>query len=259
MTKHARGFTLIELMISIGIIGILISMLLPALSKMRLAAKQTKGMANLSSVAKSFELYGNSYGTYPFIEPGSPIQGPNGPMPVPEGMVGAQWIRPGAIIISSDPFEMEWMWASPMAKFTEVEKNYPTWVSPGLPTRLPDIEDVEPREQISVRLSNSFIARPELFGPNGKDDPKMIAPVRQGDVLSPSSKVMLFDAHVAYYSKRPQVVDSHYDAPTPMAFADGHGDAKNPVKANDAVANIMRGNSKIKLHSTANGVRGQDY
>lgn len=257
--RTSSGFSLIELLIAIGIIGILISIMLPALSKMRLAAKQTQGMANMRSVAASFAQYAGQYQMYPFIQPGTPIQGAHGTIQVPEGMIGSQWIRPGAILITSDPFEMEWMWAAAMAKFSDVETNYPTWVSPGLPTRLPDAEDIEPKEQISVRLSNSFVARPELFAPGAKEDPKMIAPVRAEDVLSPSSKVMLFDAHVAYYSRRPQVRDSHYDAPTPMAFADGHADAKNPTTAHNGVANIMRGNSNIKLHSTENGVRGQDY
>ncbi|MBS0192435.1 MAG: type II secretion system protein [Phycisphaerales bacterium] len=260
--KHkssAGAFTLIELLIAIGIIGVLISLMLPALGKMRITARQTKGMANLRSVATTFAQYAGQYQVYPFIQPGGRIQGPHGEMDVPEGFIGCSWIRPGAMIMSSDPFEMEWMWAAAMSKFIDVETNYPTWVSPGLPERLPDSEDIEPREQISIRLSNAFIARPELFGPNAKDDPKMIAPCKPEDVLSPSSKVMLFDAHVAYYPKRPAVVDSHYDAPTPMAFADGHADAKNPVNAKEGVPNVMRGGSKIKLHSTPNGIRGQDY
>ncbi|MBX3389227.1 MAG: prepilin-type N-terminal cleavage/methylation domain-containing protein [Phycisphaeraceae bacterium] len=257
--RKTRAFSLIELLIAIGIIGLLISLSLPALAKARLLARQTKGLANVRSVGMTFSQYAGQYRTYPFIQPGAPIQGPRGPVPVPEGMIGTQWINPNAMIITSDPFEMEWMWAGPVSRFVDPEQNYPIWVSPGLPQQLPQNDDLEAREQISLRLSNAFIAKPELFGENPKDDPKMIAPVKPEDVLSPSSKVMLFDAHVAYYTKRPAIVDSHYDAPAPMVFADGHGDAKDPVQAKESVPNIMRENRNVKLHSTKNGIKGQDY
>ncbi|MBY0112397.1 MAG: prepilin-type N-terminal cleavage/methylation domain-containing protein [Phycisphaerales bacterium] len=234
--SHLRAFSLIELLIAIGIIGILISLALPALGKARLAARQTQALANVRSVSISFEQYASQYQTYPFIQPGAEITGPHGvKLPSQPGFIGCEWIRPGAFLMSSDPFEMEWMWAAVMAKFSPVENQYPTWVSPGLPTRLPEGDDIEPREQISIRYSNAFIARPELFKPGAKDDPKNIAPVRSGDVLNPSSKVMLFDAHLAYYSKRPKIRDNHYDEATPMGFADGHGEARNPLSATEGV------------------------
>lgn len=254
-----RAFSLIELLIAIGVIGLLISLSLPALAKARVLARQTKGLANVRSVGMTFSQYAGEYRCYPFIEPGAPIQGPHGTIPVPEGMIGTRWINPNSMVITSDPFEMEWMWAGPVSRFVDPEKNYPIWVSPGLPERFPEGDDLESREQISLRLSNAFIAKPELFGENPKDDPKMIAPVKPEDVLTPSGKVMLFDAHVAYYTKRPPIVDSHYDAPAPMVFADGHGDAKDPVQAKESVPNIMRENRNIKLHSTKNGIKGQDY
>ena len=77
------------------------------------------------------------------------------------------------MIMSSDPFEMEWMWAAAMSKFIDVETNYRPGSLRVCLSVSPDSEDIEPREQISIRLSNAFIARPELFGPNAKDDPKM--------------------------------------------------------------------------------------
>jgi prepilin-type N-terminal cleavage/methylation domain-containing protein len=254
-----RGFSLIELLIAIGIVGLLISLALPALGKARLMARQTKGMANVRSVGMTFAQYAGEYRVYPFIEPGAPIKGAHGDMPVPEGMIGTQWLRPNTMMITSDPFEMEWMWAGPVSRFVNPVENYPIWVSPGLPQTMPEGDDLEAREQISLRLSNAFVAKPELFGESPKDDAKMIAPVKPEDVLTPSSKVMLFDAHVAYYGKRPAIKRSHYDAPAPMVFADGHGDLKNPTQAKEGVGNVMRGDTNIKLHSTKNGIRGQDY
>ena len=52
-----RGFTLIELLVVVSIIALLISILLPSLSRAREQAKLTVCQANISSVGKTFILY----------------------------------------------------------------------------------------------------------------------------------------------------------------------------------------------------------
>jgi prepilin-type N-terminal cleavage/methylation domain-containing protein len=67
-----KGFTLIELLVVIAIIALLVSILLPSLSRARELAKRAVCMANLNGIGKAMGLYkaGNN-DSYPFIDDGS--------------------------------------------------------------------------------------------------------------------------------------------------------------------------------------------
>lgn len=65
--KHERrqhGFTLIELLVVIAIIGILMSILMPALSRGKKQARQRKCESNQKQIGQAYEMYAGENGDY---------------------------------------------------------------------------------------------------------------------------------------------------------------------------------------------------
>lgn len=61
-----RAFTLIELLVVIAIIGVLVALLLPALSRSRMNARTVVGLSNLRQMGTAFTMYASDHkGYYP--------------------------------------------------------------------------------------------------------------------------------------------------------------------------------------------------
>ncbi|MFN0011962.1 MAG: type II secretion system protein [Phycisphaerales bacterium] len=261
-----RAFTLIEIMVSISVIAVLVSLALPGLARAREGAKQTQALANIRTVGSAFMMYADQYQYMPFVGKGRPPVGQaqtEGTPPMDEDVLGVYWWPRGTIIATSDHWELAWLWPAPLSVMFPWEDHYATWVSVGRRRTLPEtgqyIGDIQ--RTISLRYSNAFLASGQLWAkePSAAPTENLVRGTRITDVRSPARKVLLWDGDLSYLVREPERVGEHYKAPTPMAFADGHAAVHDPTVAKGPVKNPLSGYDAMTLHDTENGVAGEDY
>ena len=65
LIRHPSAFTLVELLVVIGIIGVLAAILFPVISKVRTAAQETDSRALIVSIEGACQAYHQDFGAYP--------------------------------------------------------------------------------------------------------------------------------------------------------------------------------------------------
>lgn len=97
-----KGFTLVELLVVIGIIAVLMGILLPALSAVRRTAQRVVCGSNLAGIGKAMLLYANEYdGDFPRAGITSDVWGTEGYISKWLDQSGEQWGRGVGLTITS--------------------------------------------------------------------------------------------------------------------------------------------------------------
>ncbi|MHC4836324.1 MAG: type II secretion system protein, partial [Planctomycetota bacterium] len=65
MDKKRWGFTLVELLTTLAVIGVLLGLLIPALNEVTKKATQVKQKAQFHAIGNALEAFRNDYGDYP--------------------------------------------------------------------------------------------------------------------------------------------------------------------------------------------------
>lgn len=246
-----RGYSLIELLVAVGVIGVLLSISAPALRRVRCSAGETRSMANLSQIGVSLDMFlALNAQEYPCMKDG----------------VFYPWNAPGAIgsVMQRDA---RWItahqWFCVMRDVAPWREHLETWVSPGVDVG----QGGEGGSFVpSYRYSHSFLASPRLWDSEARlavapsDARAYLSVPRATHVAFPSAKVAMYDHEVAFLRLR----DRHLglpDASTPMLFADNHAASRRARDAAPPVRNVLNTDpfSESPLYNTPSGVLGRDY
>jgi len=236
-----RGFTLIELLVVIGIIGVVLSILLPALGGGIRLARRTASLSNLHSIGQFVQLYTSSNAdTYPWSMGG---------------------VNACGIPVQFSPiWQMSMQWPLAMYGIVEPAQLSGVLLSPG--ARRDGSEPVDSCGQPpSYTYSQSFLANPRVWNGDDIADESMLGAVTLGMVAYPAKKALMWDWELSFMHREPRRIGPDLDESTPMLFADGHGADRRPSQATEAVENPFVDATRpfARLHNTPDGVRGWDY
>jgi len=240
-----KGFTLIEILVVIGVMSVLVAIMLPGLARSRATAREARCLSNLRMTSTVFELYSQRFrDRFPFATAGQSID----LSPDHEGTGGTLQIQ--------SAWDLAAAWPGIMHEIAPWREWFASWVCSG--ARRVQGEPWTGEEPIGLAGATSyvycwsFIARPENWVAGTLSSDALQRPVSVADVLYPSSKALMFDNELAHQTPR----DDRDNRP--ILFVDGHSKVHRVSAASAPGLNVLSGSS-IRLMDTVNGARGRDY
>lgn len=245
-SERRTAFSLLELMVSIGIILILIGVALPTLRFARQRAQQIGTLADLRSVGLTVESYTQARKDhFPFVPIAEPFVFP------PGENQGSMW--------TDDPWAARYAWPTVMHDIAPWAEHYQTWLTPAARHD----GDIPWRPQNgpsplwpSFAYSNSFIAAARVWTPGGAPTLGDVSPRRVAELANPSSKVLMFDAAPGW--TRGTNSASGTDDRRAVLIADGAAAEKSDSEAVAPFPNPLRSDSTWLYHDTPGGLQGRD-
>ncbi len=244
-----RGLSLLEILVVIAAIGVLLAILLPALSGTRRSANEITSLSNIRTIGQTFEAYIDEHGAYPAGRGGWAVH--------------PDWRDPPLAISWPGVWLTDRLWPILMHDLAPWPENYQSWLSPGAdPERFTSLWSGggytagSTEGLTSYWYSNSFLARPRVWSGSGGDyDESLVRAARRADVRQPSQKALLYDAEVAYLT--PEQMERN--PRRAVGLADGSASIRRDAEAVGPVANPLRsGYTPRRYHDTPNGTHGVD-
>ncbi len=235
-SRVPRGFTLIEVLLVMAIVGVLTALLAPSLARFRVQAQRTAGLTKISQHARAFVAY-----TADFREYWPAITSPT-----------ATWtvLRGGDQIYKAEYFDAVFAWPIPLADVlygTTWRDKVFAWKG----------DSVSPFAG-GFWYSAAFLASPDFWNASTRTGPSQWGPTRAADVLFPSSKALIV---------RVATTDAHEPDPDLVWFAmvDGSGTQLRQRETKATYPNgsgVWQGSSQMSMTfpglGTIDGVRGRD-
>lgn len=237
-----KAFTIIEVLVVIAVIAVLLSIVVPVLSNVRVSANRAISLSNLRTLSVQVGIYTNTFGGwYPYIEDKQAIR------------ITPSEDDNATYLVFTPYWDFSLYWPAVMHEIAPWRESYGAWVSPRS-RRMPDQpwrSEEGSNGFPSYRLLHAFFARPEVWIPGTVANPRLLRPVGSHEVSYPSKKAQFFDAERAYEPRE--------DSPlTPLLFADSHGSIQNVSHANPPGINVFTSSSR-SLYDTSSGIRGTDF
>lgn len=254
-TCNSNGFTIVELMVVIGVIGALLSIILPALRSVRDAGREIVCVANLKGLGVTMHAYTQVHnGRYPFVPNDEDImhEGDDGIILYPSSPDPDDGQGTG---VAFPAWSIELLWPTLMHNVAPWREHYDSWICPGAergPEGPWDLTHLPSGSSYSY--STSFIAAPSLWSGRPEADLSLLRPTHVWEVAHPTGKVLMWDDEMAHLSVRSAATLDR----VPMLFADGHAAVMRRSEAATPVLNPITGEAR-KLIDTPNGIDGVDY
>lgn len=106
---HRRGFTLVELLASVAIVGLLVALLLPAVQMAREASRRSSCQNNLRQLGLGLMAFEHSNGSFPPGSQNNP-QNCNPPNPADPNYSNATCRGTGLFVLLTPFVELNWIW-----------------------------------------------------------------------------------------------------------------------------------------------------
>jgi prepilin-type N-terminal cleavage/methylation domain-containing protein len=200
--SRSRGFTLIEMLVTVLLVAVLISLLAPSLGQVRRSAHQVKSLSNLRSHASMFNLYtGDWKDTWPYFT-------------YPEADWTVLRVPNRGLAYRTMYFGAHAMWNIALGEDMYGDVFHDSFYPPSY--RLSDGGRSSPTK---YSYPCAFIAHPTYWDLNGRFGRHQLQPTKAGDVTYPGHKFLFVSLYPVFFS--PSTSTARRSGSTEVAFVDG--------------------------------------